>query len=141
MRNLRLDHLTAGDCGEVIAIGPVLGLMLDVDVEFTRLERFERHVAVAVELDLDPIEIVFAAVDRQVLAPVILDPLEHQLPTRLHAGDAVGATAQRRFEGGRLEVPVFPVMLRQHRQFAQAQDQQRVAGALEDKPDAMTIED
>ncbi len=140
VRNLCFDHLTAGDCGEVIAIGPVLGLMLDVDVEFTRLERFERHVAVAVELDLDPIEIVFAAVDRQVLAPVILDPFEHQLSTRLHAGDAVGATAQRRFEGGRFEVPVFPVMLRQHRQFAQAQNQQRIARAFEDKADAMTVE-
>ena len=114
MRDLRLDHLATAHGREVVAVGPVLRLMLDVDVELAGLEGFERDVAVAVELDLHAIEIVLAAIDRQVFAPVILDPLEDQLAPRRHRRDAVRAAAQRRFEGGGLEVAVFPVVLRQH---------------------------
>ncbi|MNO95760.1 hypothetical protein D3C76_874070 [compost metagenome] len=141
MWNLRLDHLATAHRREVITIGPVLGLVLDVNIELAGFERFEGHGAVAVELILDPGEVVFAAVDRQVLAPVILDPFKHQTPPRLDLSDAVGATAQRRLEGGGLEVAAFPVMRRQHRHLAQAQDQQRIAGALEDEADAPGRED
>jgi hypothetical protein len=56
--------------------------MLDVDVELAGLERFEGNIAVAVELDFHAIEVVLAAIDRQVLAPVILDPFEDQLSAR-----------------------------------------------------------
>jgi hypothetical protein len=140
MRNLRLDHVATAYRGEVVAVGPVLRLMLDVDVELANLERFEGDVAVAVELDFHAIEVVLAAIDRQILAPVILDPFEDQLPTRRHRSDAVRAAAQWRFEGGGLEVAVFPVVLWQHRQFTETQDQQRIARALEHEANALFVE-
>ncbi|MNL16851.1 hypothetical protein D3C87_1379090 [compost metagenome] len=115
VRYLRLDHLATADRCKVVTGGPVLGLVLDVDVEFASLERFERYVAVPIELDFHAVDVVLAAVDRQVLAPIILDPLENDLPPRRHRSDAIRPAAQRRFEGCGLEVAVFPVMLWQHR--------------------------
>ena len=50
MGDLRLDHIAAVDRREGVAGGPVLGLMLDINVEFTGLEGFKGHVAVAIEL-------------------------------------------------------------------------------------------
>ncbi|MNC28414.1 hypothetical protein D3C75_766180 [compost metagenome] len=140
MRDLRLDHVAAAHRREVVAVGPVLRLVLDVDVELAGLEGFEGHRAVAIELVLDAVDVVLAAVDRQVLAPVVLHPFKHQPAPRLDLGDAVGAAAQRRLEGGGLEVALLPVVLGQHRHFAQAQDQQRVAGALEHEADAQRAE-
>ena len=141
MGDLRLDHLPTACRREVIAIGPVLGLVFDVDIELAGLERFEGHIAVAVELNLDPVEVVFAAIDRQVLAPVILDPLEYQLSTGLYLGDAIRTTAQWRLKGSGLEVAAFPVMLWQHRQFAQTQDHQWIASTFEDEADTLRVED
>ncbi|MCY1420337.1 hypothetical protein D9M71_359530 [compost metagenome] len=141
MGNLRLDHLAAAYGGEVVAGVPVLRLVLDIDVEFTGLERLERHDAVAVELDLHAVEVVLAAIDRQVLAPVILDPFEDDLSSWRDRGDAIRPAAQRRLESGGLEVAAFPVVLRQHRHFTQAQDQQRIAGSLEHETDALRVED
>ncbi|MNY55790.1 hypothetical protein D3C86_1917990 [compost metagenome] len=123
MRDLRTDHLAARNRRKAVAVGPVLRLLLDIEVELTGLEGFEGHMAVAVELHLDPIEVVLAAIDRQFLAPPILHPFEGQAAPRVDPGDAVRTAAQRRLEGGGLEVAILPVMLRQYRQFAQAQDQ------------------
>ncbi|MNO88406.1 hypothetical protein D3C76_798550 [compost metagenome] len=83
VRDLRLDHLASTDRRKTVAGGPVFRLVLDVDVELAGLERFERDVAVTVELDFHAIDVVLAAVDRQVLAPVVLDPLEHDLAPRV----------------------------------------------------------
>ena len=140
MGDLRLDHIAAVDRREVVTGGPVLGLMLDINIEFTGLEGFKGHVAVAIELHFDLVVVIETLVDRQVFAPVILDPFKHQLPPRRNLGDAVGPTAQGRLEGGGLEVTVFPIVLGQHRQLAQAQDQQGVAGALEHKADTVWVE-
>ncbi|MNZ77033.1 hypothetical protein D3C78_955570 [compost metagenome] len=115
--------------------------MLDIDVEFTGLERLERDVAVAVELDFHAVDVVLAAIDRQILAPVILDPFEDDLASWRDRRDAVRPAAQWRFERGGLEVTALPVVLWQHRHFAQAQDQQRIAGALEHETDALGVED
>ncbi|KWV86375.1 hypothetical protein PFLmoz3_03993 [Pseudomonas fluorescens] len=141
MGDLRLDHIAAVDRGEVVAYGPILGLMLDINIEFAGLEGFKGHVAVAIELHFDLVVVIETLVDRQVFAPVILDPFKHQLPPRRNLGDAVRPTAQGRLEGGCLEVTVFPIVLGQHRQLAQAQDQQGVAGALEHKADTVRVED
>ncbi|MNE86368.1 hypothetical protein D3C80_1834610 [compost metagenome] len=84
--------------------------MLDVDIELASLECFEGHPAVTVELHLDPIEVVLAPVDRQVLAPPILDAFEHQASAGLYFADPVRAAAQGRLEGSGLEVAGFPVV-------------------------------
>ncbi len=141
MRDARTDHVPSLHGGKLVAVGPVLGLVLDVEIEFADLERFEGHCAVAIELHLDPVEVVLAAVDRQIGAPPVADALEHHLPARLHPADPVRAAAQGRFEGGGLEVPVLPVVLRQHGQFAEAQDQQRIVGRLEYEANAVAVED
>ena len=125
--NFGLDHIAAAYRREVIAIGPVLGLVLDVNVELAGLERLEGDIAVAVELHFNPVEVVFAAVDRQVGAPPVLDALKDQLAPGGNPGNAIGAATQRWLEGGGFEVALYPVMLGQHGQFAQAQNQQRVA--------------
>ena len=140
VRYLGATHVAAGHGWKAIAVAPVLCLILYIEVEFAGLEGFEGDMVVAVELHLDAVEVVFAAIDRQILAPPVLHPLEHQAPARYHLNDAVGTAAQRRLEGGALEVAIFPIVLRQDRQFTQAQDQQRVAGALEDETDAVAAE-
>lgn len=59
----------------------------------------------------------------------------------MHLRDAVGTAAQRRLEGGGLEVAILPVVLRQHREFAEAHDEQRIVRLLEDEADAVAVED
>src|SRR5690606_24315623 len=56
VRYLRLDHLATADRCKVVTGGPVLGLVLNVDVEFASLERFERYVAVPIELDFHAVD-------------------------------------------------------------------------------------
>ena len=135
------DHFAAFDVRELVAVGPVLGLMLDIEIELPGFEGFEGDVAVAVELHLDPIEIVLAAVDGQLLAPPILHPFKHHAPAGYDLGDAVRPAAQWRGVGGGLEVAVLPVMLGQDWQFAQVQDQQWIVGLLEHEADAMAAKD
>ncbi len=61
MGDLRLDHLATADRREVVTVRPVLGLVLDIDVELAGLEGFEGDVAVAVELDFDLVVVIEAA--------------------------------------------------------------------------------
>src|SRR5690606_33817298 len=62
MRDARADHVPPLYGRKLVAVGPVLGLMLDVEIEFADLEGFEGHGAVPIELHLDAIEVVLAAV-------------------------------------------------------------------------------
>ena len=141
MRDFRADHIAAQNRGEAIVVQPVLRLVLDVEVELAGLEGFEGDAVVPVEVHHDPVEIVFAAVHRQFFAPPALHAFEHQAAPGIDLDDAVGAAAQRRGEGGGAEVAILPVMLRQHRKLAQAQDQQRVAGAPQDETHPVGGED
>ena len=140
VRDFGADNVCAFDAWESIAIRPVFGLMLDIKIEFAGLECLEGNVAIAVELHLDLVEIVLAAVDRQFLAPPVFYPLKGQAATRFHLGDAIRPAAQWWRIGGGLEVAVFPVMLGQHRQFAQVQNQQWIVGLLKHKANAMAAE-
>src|SRR3990167_10446132 len=90
-------------------------------------------MSVAVELHVDLVKIVLAAVDRQFGAPPVLNSLKAQAAPRADLGNSVRAAAQRRLISGGLEVATFPVVLRQHRQFTEAQDEKRVTGTLENK--------
>ncbi|MNM90377.1 hypothetical protein D3C81_1026360 [compost metagenome] len=136
MRDFRADHIAAQQRWEAVAVAPVLRLMLDVDVELAGLEGFEGDGGVTIELHLDAIEVVLAAIDRQLRAPPVLYPLEHQTPAGHHLGDSVGTAAQRRLEGGGGEIAILPVVLRQHRHLAETQDQQWVALTAEHEADA-----
>src|SRR5690606_22903134 len=136
-----LQHRAGMHCGKIIGVGPVAGLVVEVDVELAGLEGFEGDVVVPVELDLHPVKVVLAAVDRQVPAPVILHPLEHQPPPGGHLGDAVGAAVERRFEGGVAEAAVPPVVFGQNRQLTQPENEQRVVRLPENEADAVAAED
>ncbi|MNJ39454.1 hypothetical protein D3C77_343260 [compost metagenome] len=115
VRYLGPDDLAARQRRELVAIGPVLGLMLDEEIELADLERFERHRVVAIELHVDAVEVVLAAIDCQVFAPPILYPLENQLASGQHLDQAIRSAAERRIEGSCLEIATFPVVLRQYR--------------------------
>ena len=71
MRNLCANDIAAQNSRKLIAVGPVFGLMLDIKVELTDLERFEGDRRIAIELDVDLAEVVFAAIGRQVGAFVV----------------------------------------------------------------------
>ena len=139
--NFSANDVAAHHRRKLVAIGPVLRLVLDEEVELADLEGFEGHHAIAIELDRDSVEIVFTLIGRQLGAPPVPHSLEDYLPARLHMRDAVGAAAQWGFEGGRAEVSILPVVLWQHRQFAETHDQQRIFRLLEYETNAMSVED
>ena len=112
MGDFGANDLPLGNGWEAVAGGPVLRLVFDVEVELTGLEGFEGDTAIAVELHLDAIEVVFAAVDRQLLTPPVLDPLKHQAASRADGADLVWPAAQRHVKTGGLEIAVLPVVLR-----------------------------
>ena len=123
MGDFSLDHIATAYSRKPVGIGPVLGLVFDINVEFARLERFEGNVAVTVKLHFDPVEIVFTAIDRQVGAPPVFDMFKHQLSAWGHLGDAIRPAAQRWLERCRFKVAFRPVVLWQNRQFPQPQNQ------------------
>ena len=62
------------------------------------LEGLERGLPVAVEFDADAVEIVQAAIDRQVAAPIVGDALVFDGLARRDAPDLVGSGAERRLD-------------------------------------------
>ena len=64
-----------------------------------------------------------AHVDIQVAAPVIRHPFKDKLVSEVHLGNAVGSIAERWLHGGGIELPNFPVVLRQGDEAARLDDQ------------------
>ncbi|MNX74409.1 hypothetical protein D3C86_1058460 [compost metagenome] len=129
--NLFLDQSTFGDCRSVVGVGPVLRGHFQPVVELPGLERFQGHGVVAVVIGGHHVEVVETAIDRQVLAPVVLDPLVTHRASGLHFADLVRTAAQRDLQVALVEVAVGPPMLGQHRQLAEDQRQLAVVGVLE----------
>ncbi|MNV09083.1 hypothetical protein D3C71_995690 [compost metagenome] len=73
--DLFLDQAAFGNRRDVVGVGPVLCGHFQPVIELSGLQRFERDGVVAVVIGGHRVEVVEATVDRQVLAPVILDPL------------------------------------------------------------------
>ena len=88
--------------------------MVNIQVEFAGLESFEGYAVIAIELDFHAVDVVFAAVDRQVCAPIVLYALVHHAASRIDPGDAVWPAVESGLEGGLSKLSIFPVMLRQY---------------------------
>ena len=114
----------------VVLQRPGLGLVLVVIIDVAGLEGLADDGIVTEVLIADALEVGAPAIDRQVLAPPVLDPLDHDVAAGLEVDDAVGAAAERRLQGGLLEVALLglPVVLRQDRHLADDQRQLPVAG-------------
>ena len=85
---------------EVVGRRPVAGAVLGAEVVAVALEGLEQHGRVAVVLVADLVEIVPAAVHRQIAAPIIGHALVGGGAAGVEALQAIGAGAERRLERG-----------------------------------------
>ncbi|MNO98318.1 hypothetical protein D3C76_900630 [compost metagenome] len=136
---LLADDAAVAHGGGVVGGRPVLRDAFLDEVELAGLERLQRHGEVAVGVDHHGIEVVEAAVHRQVVAPVVLDPLVADRATGVDLGDAVGTAAQRRLHVGLAEIAAGPPVLGQDRQLAEDQRQLAVAGVPEVEAHAQPV--
>ena len=132
-----LDQLAIGNCGGVVGGGPVLCAGFQPIVELPSLECFKGDGVVAVIVDFQGVEIVEPAIDRQVLAPPVLDPLIANRTAGLHVCHLVRPTAQWHIEVAFTEVTLGPPVLWQYRQLADDQRQLTVPSLFEDKTDTL----
>ena len=128
------DHLAAAGCREIISVVPAQRLGLDAKIVEAALERFERAVGLAIEIQPDLVEIPQAAIDRQVAAPIIGIAGQRDAGAGLHRGDAVGAGTNRRRHRGLFERRDVDRMPGQYRHQAEDQRQFAVVGAGEVEP-------
>ncbi len=129
--NLFLDQPAFGDGRDVVGVGPVLGGHFQPEIELPGFQGLDRDGVVAVVVGGQHIEVVEAAIDRKVLAPIVLDPLIADRASGFHLGDPVGAAAQGGLQVTRVEVAISPPVLGQHRQLAEDQRQFTVVRVLE----------
>jgi len=131
VRDFFLDQSTLPDSRNVIGRGPVLGGHFLPVVERAGLEALQRNRVVAVIVGGEAVKVVEALIHRQVLAPVILDPLVANRATRLDLRHLVRPAAQRDFQVAFVEVPGRPPMFGQHWQLPDNQRQFTIIGVLE----------
>src|SRR5690606_10859499 len=96
--------------------------------------RLADHRRVAVIVGADDVEIVLPAIDGQILAPIILNPLERDAATRLEVGGAIRTAAERRLQRRPREVAALPVMLRQDGELACDQRQSPIVALGDGEP-------
>ncbi|MCY1536026.1 hypothetical protein D9M68_714630 [compost metagenome] len=113
--DLFLDQLATGHGGAVVGSGPVFRAAFQPVVELPGFQGFEGHGVVAVVIDPHAVEVVEAAVDRQILAPPVLDPFIANRASGFDFGNLVGAAAQRNLQIALAEVAFGPPVLGQHR--------------------------
>ena len=125
LANGLLDDPPVAQGGKIIAGAPAGRIGLDAEIVEPGLERLEHGGRVAIIIDADLVEIIEAAVDRQVARPIIGIALERQPFARLHFRDDIGPRADRDLQG--LFVEMFGVGMgarqdrhqrQRHRQFA-----------------------
>ena len=102
---------------------PHLGGILLAEVVLVRLQRLHRHGGIAVVVVADHVEVVLAAPDGQLGAPVVGDPAVGDRAAGVDAFDAVGAAAHGRLERRLLEVVGREVGLREDRHLTHDQRQ------------------
>lgn len=135
---LFLQHTLLGRRREVVGRRPLLRRVFIDPVGLVGLEGFERDRVVAEIFVAQLVEIILADADRQLLAPVILHPLERDRAAGNEVLDPIGTGAERLFERGRADVALaafgvraFPPVLRQHRKLPDDLRQLAVAGRIE----------
>ena len=143
-RKQLLDHPLVVHRREVVGHRPFLGAALGVPVELVGPEGLAADDVVAEEFIAQFVEIVLADARRQVLAPVIPYPLQHQRPAGDEVLDAVRTRSQRRLQRGRrhvalaaLGVGAFPPVFRQHVELAGDQRKLAIARAVEGELDVV----
>ena len=141
-RELLADDAALPHGREVVGRRPVAGAVLGAEVVAVALEGLEQHGRVAVVLVADLVEIVPAAVHRQIAAPIVGHALVDGGAAGVEALQPVGAGAERRLERGLGRVAAasvrgraLPPVLRQHRQLADDLRQLAVAGLREGEGD------
>src|SRR5262249_4222825 len=91
-------HSPVSYCGNIVGGGPIPCSEFLPQVERSGLEAFEAGGAVTVVLVAQLVEIVAPAVDRQVLAPIVVAPPVADERALLELADLVRPRAQRRRE-------------------------------------------
>src|SRR5690606_31809338 len=132
---LALENASVCDGLEAVALCPAAGIVLRAHVDDAGLEGFEQARRVAVEVDLDLVEIVATAIDRKILAPVVGISPEHEATSCVNPLDHIRATTDGRLEARALETLGRHVMLRQDRHEAQDQGDLAIATLLEGEAD------
>ncbi len=124
-RQFFLDDFAAFHGWEIVSGRPDLGCVLQPEVVAVGLESFERDACVEKVLVTDLVEIILPDVHRQVLAPIILDPLEPDECPGLHLYALVDPRSEWNLERARLDVALpsvlsgsGPPVLWQNRQLA-----------------------
>src|SRR6185437_16520011 len=102
-------------CRKVVARGPDARSELLAKQVVLRGETFERHVAIAIELEAHGVEIEAAAIDRQIGRPPIPDAIELDEAIDLEFTDLVRPGAKRRIQRGLVERAAGVVGLREDR--------------------------
>src|SRR3546814_15350372 len=106
----------------------------------TRTDTLFHYTTLFRSLVADGVVVGGAHAHRDVLAPVVLDPLDDLEAAGLKILHAVGAAAERRLQGGRREVAAFPVVLRQHRKLPPDERQLAVLSRLESELHAALVQ-
>ena len=142
IREFFLDGAFFAHGRKIVSRRPFLAAALVKPVQLISLESLAPDRIVAKEFKPKLVEIILADAVRQILAPVILDPFQHQCAARDKLLDTIGRGPQRNLQCCRRDVPfaplrvdAFPPVLRQHRNFACDRGKFAVAGPVEGKFD------
>ncbi len=127
VRNRFLLEPTIAYGRHVVVKRPCLGLVFGAKVDLTGLQGLTDDCIITIEVDTDLVKVILAFVDRQAITPVVLDPLLNDEPSCFEASDPIRSTRQRRFQRRLLELPMFPVVLRQNWQLTHNQRKLAVA--------------
>src|SRR5690606_11436889 len=121
--------------------GPVLGGVLLAQVVMPGLEGFQGNRVVLVVVVNEGVEVIHAFVDRQILAPIVVDPLPGYGAASVETLDAVRATAQGGLQVGGAKIPLLPPMFGQDGHLAENQGQFLILVSLKDTGDLVVIDD
>ncbi len=125
MRHLDPRDPSVGRRRKLIPVAPAPGIAVAEDADLATLERLPQGSAVAEVLDAERVEIVDAAIDRQIPAPVIGIAAQGDGAARLKPIDHVGTRAGDRRQRRVVERATFPFRLLQNR--PQRHDQRRLS--------------
>ena len=115
--------------GEIIRIRPARRIGLLAKIEKPGREGLEQTVGVAEIFDVDLVEIIKAAADRQILRPIIWVAAQNDSLAGLDVGDDIGTGPGWNGETGVVEFRNIDFVARQHRHQRQRQRHFPVADA------------
>ena len=105
---------------ELVALGPILRLVFDAHIDDTGLVGLTLNADVGEIVHFDDVEVIASTVHRDIRAPVVLDAAKLHVAADDVVGDPVRAAAQRWLHRRARRVTFAPIMLRQGKQVADA---------------------